>query len=72
MVLPGVTGMLLPPRAVDLLADAIAELAGDGELRERLGLAGRARFTDPFRHETMTRRLRELYERILAERRRGD
>jgi hypothetical protein len=34
-----------------------------------MGLTGRAKFTDQFRHETMTGRLREVYEEVLAERR---
>jgi len=65
VVIPGQTGYLLPPRAVPQLADAIVELAADPELRTRLGQTGRTRFTDQFRHETMTRRLREIYERVL-------
>ena len=68
VVLPGETGFLLPPRAVNDLAAAILQLAGDPQMRERLGLTGRAKFTDQFRHETMTIRLRETYERVLAAR----
>ena len=30
-----------------------------------MGLEGRARFADRFRHETMTAQLRSLYERLL-------
>jgi glycosyltransferase involved in cell wall biosynthesis len=47
------------------MSDALAELVADAELRRRLGGQGRERFTDVFRHETMTRRLRELYQRVL-------
>jgi len=68
VVIPDQTGYLLPPRAVPQLADAIVELAADPELRTRLGQTGRGRFTDQFRHETMTRRLREIYERVLKSR----
>jgi hypothetical protein len=35
-------------------------------LRTRLGQTGRDRFTEQFRHEFMTRRIRELYERVLG------
>jgi len=70
VVLDGVTGRLLPVRAVDELAEAIVALARDGDLRARLGAEGRRRCLDPFRTETMVRRLADLY-RDLAERRRG-
>jgi glycosyltransferase involved in cell wall biosynthesis len=69
VAIPGETGFLLPPRSVDQLTSAIVQLAGDASLRQRLGQAGRARFTEQFRHETMTRRIRELYEDVLAIRR---
>ncbi|MDY0309491.1 MAG: glycosyltransferase family 4 protein [Castellaniella sp.] len=39
---PGVSGVLVPPRDARALADAIAALAGDAGLRERMGAAGRA------------------------------
>ncbi len=65
VVIPGETGFLLPPQSVEPLASAIIQLAGDADLRLRLGQRGRERFTDQFRHETMTRRLREIYQRVL-------
>jgi glycosyltransferase involved in cell wall biosynthesis len=64
VVITGETGLLLPPRDIVALADSIVQLAGDAALRQRLGQTGRARFTEQFRHETMTRRLRELYREI--------
>jgi glycosyltransferase involved in cell wall biosynthesis len=66
VVIPGQTGYLLPPRSVDELATALCELVGNRELRERLGRTGRERFVDQFRHETMTRRIREVYAALLA------
>lgn len=69
VVIPHETGYLLPPRAVSELAAAIVELAADTSLRDRLGQTGRARFTDQFRHQTMTRRLREIYEDVLKSKR---
>ncbi len=66
VVIPGETGYLLPRDSVDELTAAICELAEDAGLRERLGAAGRERFTDQFRHETMTRRIREVYGRVLG------
>lgn len=67
VVIPGETGFLLPPQSIDPLAAAIIELAHDADLRRRLGGQGRGRFTDQFRHQTMTRRIREVYERLLDE-----
>lgn len=65
VAMPGETGYLLPPESVDELSDALCELAADADLRERLGQTGRERFTDQFRHETMTRRIREVYQQLL-------
>ena len=64
--LPGQTGYLLPPRSVDELARALIELAGDAALRERLGRTGRELFTEQFRHETMTRQIREVYQSLIG------
>jgi glycosyltransferase involved in cell wall biosynthesis len=67
VVIPGETGYLLPPQSVEELAAALIELADDQPLRERLGRTGRERFTDQFRHETMTRRVREeVYAEVLG------
>ncbi|WP_165252634.1 glycosyltransferase family 4 protein [Paludisphaera soli] len=65
------TGVLLPPRDLDGLTQAVIRLAADPALRERLGSEGRRRFADQFRHETMTAQLRSLYERLLAGRTQG-
>jgi glycosyltransferase involved in cell wall biosynthesis len=65
VVLPE-TGILLRPRDIDGLADAVLRLAADPGLRASMGREGRRRFADRFRHETMTRQLRSLYERLLV------
>ena len=65
VVLPE-TGLLLPPRDLTRLAGAILALAGDPGLRDALGREGRRRFADQFRHETMTRQIRSLYEELLV------
>ena len=62
------TGYLVPPRSIDELAIAAAKLAGNPELREKLGSTGRERFTPEFRHQYMTERVRKVYEKVLAER----
>ena len=47
------TGFLIPPRDVPQLTHAIAELAQDRQLRERLGKAGRALVADRYSLEQM-------------------
>jgi len=66
VVIPEKTGFLVPPQTVEPLTDAIIRLARDPDLRRRLGEQGRGLFTEQFRHETMTRRLREIYQRLLG------
>ena len=64
--LPGETGFLIPPKDVPALTEALATLAADPELRDRLGAEGRRRFTDPFRTSTMVREIREVQAAVLA------
>jgi glycosyltransferase involved in cell wall biosynthesis len=64
VVLPE-TGALLKPRDVPGLAGAVLRLAADPGLRQAMGQEGRRRFAEQFRHETMTRQLRSLYEELL-------
>lgn len=66
--IPDETGILVPPRSVSGLAAAVSELALNKELRQRLGTTGRQRFTDQFRHETMTAQIREVYRTVLQNR----
>lgn len=65
VVLPE-TGILLRPRDLDGLVSAVLRLASDPALRASMGLEGRRRFADQFRHETMTAQLRSLYVRLLG------
>lgn len=64
VVLPE-TGILLAPRDLKGLKDAVLKLAADPVLRESLGQEGRRRFANQFRAETMTDQLRSLYTRLL-------
>lgn len=65
VIISGETGYLLPPRSVAELSDAINILAADPTLRENFGRTGRERFTEQFRHQTMTRRIRDVYAALL-------
>lgn len=66
--LTGETGSLIPPRDIDQLARALIELSGNAELRRQYGTTGKNRFTDQFRHQVMTERLREIYREVLESR----
>lgn len=65
VVISDQTGYLVAPLDIQRLAENLVRLCGDADLRERLGQQGRDRFTDQFRHQTMTQELRKLYERLL-------
>jgi len=65
VVTEGETGYLVPVRRPDLLAQRMVMLAGDGELRRRLGDAARERMK-AFSMERMVASYEDLYERVLA------
>ncbi|MDO5554307.1 MAG: glycosyltransferase [Planctomycetia bacterium] len=65
VVLDGETGFLLPPKDIDGLAERLIRLARDPALRRRFGEEGRRRFAAQFDHHYMTKRIREVYERLL-------
>jgi len=66
VVISGETGALIPPGAIEPLADALRELVLDQPLRVRLGGCGRERYTEQFRHQTMNRKIREVYADVLG------
>jgi glycosyltransferase involved in cell wall biosynthesis len=68
VVLPGATGYLLPRESIEPLATAIIRLASSPEQRDKFGTEGRRRFTDQFRHQTMTTRIRQVYLDVLKKR----
>lgn len=65
VALPNETGYLIKAKEILPLADAITELASSEQLRMKLGQEGASRFTDQFRHRTMTKQIRALYEELL-------
>ena len=65
VAIPGQTGYLVAPDW-KILLHPLVELSNDAALRQRLGAEGRRRFADQFRHEYMTGRIRELYQRVLS------
>ena len=68
VVIDGVTGCLVPPGDVAGLASGIAVLAANPAGRAGQGAEGRKRFTDRFRHQSMTMQIRQQYESLLAKR----
>jgi glycosyltransferase involved in cell wall biosynthesis len=59
-------GILVPPRDVDRLADALERLVADAALREQLGAGGRARARAEFSVARMADRTCVVYEEALA------
>lgn len=66
VTISGETGYLVPPRDTEGLAVALNRLASDPKGRIEMGREGQRRFTEQFRHQTMTRLVRGLYEQILG------
>jgi glycosyltransferase involved in cell wall biosynthesis len=62
----GVTGVLVPPRDVPALRSAIEMLVRDGELRGRLGAAGRERARERFSWPEATRSTVAAYRAALS------
>jgi glycosyltransferase involved in cell wall biosynthesis len=63
----GVDGFLVPRGDVEALAERLAQLAGDPELRERMGAAGAARIPSRYAVERLIDDVDELYRALLAE-----
>ncbi len=60
----GEDGLLVPPGDSDALAEALARLLRDPELRTRLAGAGRATYKARFSAEAMTAALRDVYAEV--------
>ena len=66
LVEEGTTGILTEPGDAQGLADAIASLAADEEMRRRLGAAGRERVAREFTIEREVTSIAAVYERLLT------
>jgi len=64
LVCDGVTGRVLPARAIDLLARAVCELAADASMRAAMGAAGRARVLRRFDGRQQVDRIAEVMSRL--------
>lgn len=61
----GETGLFFAPGNADELAAKLREILDDGALRGRLGAQARARATERFSQERLTRELADFYARVL-------
>jgi glycosyltransferase involved in cell wall biosynthesis len=61
LVEDGEHGLLVPPARPDLLAAALASLAGDPQRRARMGAAGRRKVQAEFEQDASALRLTELF-----------
>ena len=60
----GVEGFLVPVRDVERMSAALGRLAGDAELRARMGAAARDRVLKEFTLERQVRAFTELLEEV--------
>jgi glycosyltransferase involved in cell wall biosynthesis len=64
----GVTGLLVPPGDVKALADSLARLLHDPELRARMGRAGQERVRSEFTVDQIVPKMLAVYESVVRER----
>ena len=62
-----VTGLTVPVGDVPALADAMAKLAGDAALRERLAKAARALVEEKFSAEKIGKQIVALYNELVGD-----
>ena len=66
IVLPGESGLLVPPRDSDALLEAIRRLSHDPALRKRMGEKGREHAVGGFSEETVVEQTLALYDSLLG------
>jgi glycosyltransferase involved in cell wall biosynthesis len=60
------SGLVVPPRSPAALADALARVIDDHELRDRLGAAAQRRFSELFTVQQMVNNYEQLYSKLLG------
>jgi glycosyltransferase involved in cell wall biosynthesis len=68
-VIDGQTGLLVPPRQVTPLAEALKRLLANADLRARMGRAGRERAVQYFDEQAVIGRQMIVLRRLFAEKR---
>jgi len=66
IVVPGETGVLVPPGDADRLATALIDLGRNADTRREMGLAARRRVQEHYSVEEMVRKTIDLYDEVLA------
>lgn len=64
---PGESGLLVPPRDPDALADALGAVLRDAELRRRMGRRGREIAVERFSIQRVVEKTAEVYRELTAE-----
>lgn len=64
-IIPGETGLLVPAKNAEALADAIQVLVEDTELRKQMGRAGRALAEDVFPVEKIVEQHMDIYKELI-------
>jgi starch synthase len=67
VVVPGKTGLLVPPADPGALAEALNCVLRDRAMARQMGLAGRRRVEEHFSWISIAARTRQLYEELLNE-----
>jgi len=68
VVREGVSGRLVPPRVVEPLARAIADVLANPDGMREMGRAGRAIVVEGFSSRSMVRQMEALYEKLVRQR----
>ena len=69
VIVDGESGILFPLKDVDALTETVRLLLGDGDMRRRLGEAGRRRVLEHYTESGTAERLIGFYHGILEQRR---
>ncbi len=66
IVVPGETGLLVPPGDAQALAEAVARLLEDGDLRRFMGERGRRLVEERFSHAARAEAMERYYQELLS------
>ena len=70
LVEDGVSGILVPPKNPEAIADGIKKLLKNSKLRERMGKEGRKKIEKDFNIKTEFKKLEKIFQEVVNERKR--